>query len=116
MDLLACPKSAQFPLELTVLESERDAAGEVCSAVFAHSSEADDKAGSAGGCGVSCCARGNAAMPDGAQRPCTGCYGTEITEGVLRCSRCRREYPIIEGIPRFTPDVQSDYPEFFRKH
>ena len=116
MDLLACPKCAQFPLELTVLESERDAAGEVCSAAFTHSSEANENAGSAGGCSVYCCARGGAPVPDGGRRPCTGCYGTEITEGVLRCAGCRREYPIIEGIPRFTPDVQSDYPEFFRKH
>ena len=40
----------------------------------------------------------------------------EILEGILRCDRCAQEYPVIDGIPRFNPDVYSDYPEFFRKH
>ena len=40
----------------------------------------------------------------------------EILEGILGCARCAQEYPVIDGIPRFNPDVYSDYPEFFRKH
>ncbi|MHA1833583.1 MAG: Trm112 family protein [Candidatus Baldrarchaeia archaeon] len=28
----------------------------------------------------------------------------EIAEGVLQCQKCRRWYPIIEGIPRMLPD------------
>jgi len=73
MDLLACPESGHYPLDLTILASEPDAAG---------------------GPG----------------------YATEITEAILGCGGCGREFPVIEGIPRFNPDAQSDYPEFFHKH
>src|SRR5579872_2409961 len=43
-------------------------------------------------------------------------HATEITEAALRCGGCGQQYPVIGGIPRFNPDVRSDYPEFFRKH
>ncbi|MCU1274671.1 MAG: ubiE 2 [Bryobacterales bacterium] len=98
MDLLACPECGRFPLELTVLESE-PAAG-----------------GGARGCAVYCSANSEPVLRDGAPAPCSGCYSTEITEALLHCGGCGQEYPVIEGIPRFNPDVRSDYPEFFQKH
>lgn len=40
----------------------------------------------------------------------------EITDGILRCSSCGNAYPVIEGIPRFIPNVLSLFPEFLKKH
>lgn len=49
--------------------------------------------------------------------------GSEIATveaGVLRCTRCERLFPVINGIPRMLPDplmplVPSYHPEFFRR-
>jgi len=49
-------------------------------------------------------------------RPCSECYGVEITQGILHCEVCRREFPVIDGVPRFNPDAEQDYPNFFRRH
>jgi SAM-dependent methyltransferase len=35
---------------------------------------------------------------------------------VLHCSKCANEYPVINGIPRFVPDVYDDFPEFPREN
>lgn len=48
-------------------------------------------------------------------------YGTEVEEGVLRCTECTRIYPIIDGIPRLLPDslahlVPANHRAFFRRH
>lgn len=98
MDLLACPECGRFPLELTVLQSEPAVGNGAC------------------GCAVYCAANAEPVLREGSPAPCSGCYATEITEALLRCAGCGQEYPVIEGIPRFNPDVRSDYPEFFQKH
>jgi SAM-dependent methyltransferase len=45
----------------------------------------------------------------------------EIIEGVLTCTQCRRQYPIIAGIPRMLPDSLRDalwqyHGEFLKRH
>ena len=30
----------------------------------------------------------------------------DLIEGVLRCSRCLREYPVIDGIPMLVPTIR----------
>jgi SAM-dependent methyltransferase len=97
LDLLACPECGRFPLELTALETESDPRPDVkgtrCSAWCAFQQEEATRR----------------------PRPCAECYGVEITQGILHCNGCSGEYPIIDGIPRFTPDADADYPEFFRR-
>lgn len=34
--------------------------------------------------------------------------GAEISEGTLSCAACRREYPILGGVPRLTPGAETD--------
>lgn len=42
---------------------------------------------------------------------------TIISEGVLRCSKCNRWYPIIDSIPRMLPDsMRPDYRKFISKY
>ncbi len=98
LDLLACPKCGGFPLELTVLETESDApprvSGVRCSSWCAWQKEA----------------------PEGKARPCSECYAIEITAAILHCKGCAAEYPVIDGVPRFIPDVDQDFPEFFRRY
>jgi SAM-dependent methyltransferase/uncharacterized protein YbaR (Trm112 family) len=98
LDLLACPECDAFPLDLTVLETEADARPNVkgtrCSAWCAFEQEEASQR----------------------PRPCAECYSVEITQAILHCSACSAEYPVIDGIPRFTPDAESDYPEFFRRY
>lgn len=52
----------------------------------------------------------------GRVRPCVECYGVEIVQGILRCDACRVEFPIVDGVPRFNPDVEQDNPDFFRQY
>jgi SAM-dependent methyltransferase len=33
--------------------------------------------------------------------------GEDVLEGVLRCTRCARRYPIVDGIPLVTPDLAA---------
>ena len=33
--------------------------------------------------------------------------GDDVLEGVLECRTCRREYPIIDGIPLLVPDPRA---------
>lgn len=40
----------------------------------------------------------------------------EVMDGVLFCRTCVKSYPVIEGIPRFVPNVVSQYPEFAEKY
>ncbi len=40
----------------------------------------------------------------------------EIWEGLLLCTRCAKTYPVVEGIPRFVPNVLALFPDFFRKY
>jgi uncharacterized protein YbaR (Trm112 family)/SAM-dependent methyltransferase len=47
--------------------------------------------------------------------------GEEIATGVLTCSTCQRQYPIIGGIPRLLPDALIGtllhyHPDFFARH
>jgi SAM-dependent methyltransferase len=50
------------------------------------------------------------------------CNGDECSEGILRCVKCKTEWPIINGVPRLLPRkllkelVVEKYPEFFKKH
>jgi uncharacterized protein YbaR (Trm112 family) len=38
----------------------------------------------------------------------TALDGQEIMEGRLTCEGCRKEYPVVRGIPRLLPDTFSD--------
>jgi uncharacterized protein YbaR (Trm112 family) len=40
---------------------------------------------------------------------------TNIIKGILLCSKCKRWYPIINGIPRMLPDeFREDYGHFIK--
>ena len=97
MDLLACPECGAFPLEITNFKTEADPPramkGPRCSAW---------------------CSWLQGSPPPAA--PCSECYAVEITEGMLRCNQCHAEYPVVDGIPRFNPDADRDFPEFFRQY
>ena len=101
LDLLACPGCGTFPLSLKVLASESgpraEASGTRCQRHCGFEQSAIEE-------------------NSGVARPCAACYQTEITEAILRCCECKAAFPVIGGIPRFTPDAGSDYPDFFRKH
>lgn len=96
-DLLACCSCGSSPLDLTVIETALVPAPAVdgvrCSHYCSWCSEKVEGSGRA--------------------RPCAECYGTEITQGVLHCDACRRDFPVIDGVPRFNPDVEQDFPSFF---
>lgn len=95
---MSCPGCGSYPLDLTVLGTESGlqphVSGTRCSGFCSWRSEPV----SAGA---------------GGDHPCASCYASEITQGVLHCGACRSEFPIIEGVPRFNPDVREDYPGFF---
>ena len=41
---------------------------------------------------------------------------SEINEGTLNCISCSKIFPIIQGIPRFVPNILNLYPEFVNKY
>lgn len=100
-DLLACPGCGAHPLEITVLEADSDPEPPVSRVV----------------CSRYCSWQSEPILDGGREpRPCSQCYGSEITQGILHCTICRGEYPIVDGIPRFNPDAGRDYPDFFRRY
>ena len=40
----------------------------------------------------------------------------EIMDGMLRCRQCSKNYPIIDGIPRFVPNALASNPGFLEKY
>lgn len=100
-DLLACNSCGRFQLDLVELETVSAPlpadSGTRCSL---YRSRLSKPVGEASG-----------RIP-----PYVECYGAEITQGILRCDDCRKEFPIIDGVPRFNPDVERDYPGFFRRY
>lgn len=40
----------------------------------------------------------------------------EIIDGLLQCKRCGLTIPIIEGIPRFVPNILSSYTDFLKRY
>ncbi len=58
---------------------------------------------------------------DASDALCSECYGLEVIEGALRCIGCKREYPIIEGVPRILEPallatLKDRHPSFFSRH
>jgi len=52
---------------------------------------------------------------------CARCYRSDVVEGRLRCTGCRADFPIINGIPRLLSPallarMRSRYPDFFSRH
>ena len=52
---------------------------------------------------------------------CARCYQSDVVEGRLRCTACRADFPIINGIPRLLSPallacMRSRYPDFFSRH
>ena len=45
---------------------------------------------------------------------CTECFRTEVTDGILTCKKCGRQFPVINGIPRILPDPFMK--DVIRKH
>jgi SAM-dependent methyltransferase/uncharacterized protein YbaR (Trm112 family) len=97
-ELLACPWCGSWPLDLVVFESELAPA------------QIENRC-------VSYCSSTSSFIHDGDPgRPCADCYGVEITQGVLRCAGCRRDYPIVDGVARFNPDALTDHPGFSARY
>jgi SAM-dependent methyltransferase/uncharacterized protein YbaR (Trm112 family) len=63
------------------------------------------------------CARHEVPRPAEIEPPpdCGTCFRDEIQEGVLACS-CGGLYPILDGIPRLSPNAASEYAGFLAQH
>lgn len=90
LDLLACPKCGAHPLVLSVAATESLPAPAV----------------SATPC-VSFCSWRSEPIHSAEVRPCSECYGQEILAGRLACPRCAAQFPIVDGIPRFTGELAA---------
>jgi SAM-dependent methyltransferase len=97
--LLACPECGAHPLDLTILETGTSPA----------------PSGPTPHCSSYCSLRSEA-WSEESEYPCAGCYTQEVLHAILHCDRCRCDFPVIDGIPRFNPDAGADYPEFFRRN
>lgn len=96
-DLLACPQCGAHPLDITVIDSKTTPIPAVLGK----------------GCSSYCAVR-QAPAQEGS--PCEKCYSEEIQTAVLHCTSCKAEYPVIDGVPRFVPDIYEDYPDFPKKY
>jgi SAM-dependent methyltransferase len=92
LDLLQCTECGHAPLELRVFEKKETPLGVEATAPR---------------CGFFC-----EFEKENGRKDCTACYQVEIMNGLLLCDRCSRFYPVIDGIPRFTPDWTEDHPWF----
>ncbi len=105
LDLLACPACGAYPFHLKVLEAEPHTRGAMMPPQCSHFCGAVHK---------DLPGESRTGTPD-----CRKCYSEEIRFGLLSCPSCPREYPIIDGVPRFNPDTFEEYPqhaEKFRPH
>ncbi|MCU7919850.1 MAG: methyltransferase domain-containing protein [Candidatus Thiodiazotropha sp. (ex Epidulcina cf. delphinae)] len=57
-----------------------------------------DKPGCHNACGLHNCSAVTVPVAE-----CVACYGHEIEEGLLTCTKCRVVYPVVAGIPRLLP-------------
>jgi 2-polyprenyl-3-methyl-5-hydroxy-6-metoxy-1,4-benzoquinol methylase/uncharacterized protein YbaR (Trm112 family) len=63
------------------------------------------------------CARHDVPRPQEIEPPpdCNACFSDEIVEGALSCV-CGGLYPILDGIPRLTPNAATEYAGFLARH
>lgn len=68
-------------------------------------------------CSLFCSWRSEQILSAGGEKPpCSSCYALEITQGILHCDGCKFDFPVINGVPRFNPDAQRDYPGFYSRY
>lgn len=105
LDLLACPICKTFPLPYYVFQ-ENDYPSRKLSEPIPYCREY---------CGLN--VEYVAKLPK-AKLICPECIKKEVAEGLLKCPKCGRWYPIIDEIPHMLPDdlrEEKDDSDFLRK-
>lgn len=100
LELLSCPVCA---------------GGLTCQA-FEEAEEPVAAAPAAPACARLCARHGRPVTALGEAPDCRACYAAEIRTGMMRCTRCALQFPIIAGVPRLVRDAAVVYRDFFREH
>lgn len=105
IDLICCPYDGMYPLELVTEER-----------YIASSAEVRHKIDSPQ-CELYCSYHGYPISGDGGSCDyrCNECLGLSIKGGCLRCGKCKRSYPIIDGIVSVLPDEMKESNGDFNK-
>ena len=69
-------------------------------------------------CARTCALRGGpvaTATPRIEAAVCEGCYGEDVTQGLLRCRGCGQSFPVIDSVPRMLPTALDDHREWVER-